>query len=183
MSQLIIPALALGGVYLLYDGMTKKKKHSSHSSSSSSRSGSSGSRSSHSRSKKSRKNKSSSSSSSSSSPSSYSKKIRLHTNKTAKYTNKTAKHTNKTAKHRTSKKELVVYYTYGSVKGKKWVYKNLPGGWKLKHKKNINHTKYTKHVVFMGPKQNRDKMEKYLEEAFKYLKQMNIIKYYKISRA
>ena len=176
MSQLIIPALALGGVYLLYEGMTKKKKHSSHSSSSSSSSGSSSSRS-HSRSKKSRKNKTNkSSSSSSSSLASYSKKIRVNTNKTAK-------HTNKTAKHRTSKKELVVYYTYGSVKGKKWVYKNLPGGWKLKQKKNINHTKYTKHVVFMGPKQNRDKMEKYLEEAFKYLKQMNIIKYYKISRA
>jgi len=32
MSGLILPALAIGGVYILYDGLTKKK-HKTHSSS------------------------------------------------------------------------------------------------------------------------------------------------------
>ena len=159
MSQLIIPALALGGVYLLYEGMTKKRKHSSHSSSSSSSSSNS----------KSKRSKDSSSSSSSSPSSRFSKKIRVHKNKTVKKS--------------TSKREITVYYTYGSVKGKKWIYKHLPKGWKLKVKKNITHTKYTKHVVFAGPKDTREKMEKYLDDAFKYLKQMNIIRYYKITRS
>ena len=163
MSQLIIPALALGGVYVLYESMTKKRKHSSHSSSSSSSSSSSNSKSRRS------KDKSSSSSSSSSPSSRFSKKIRVHKNKTVK--------------KKSSQKEITVYYTYGSVKGKKWLYKHLPSGWKLKVKKNINHDKYTKHVVFSGPKKNRDKMEKYLEDAFKYLKQMNIVRYYKVSRS
>uniref|UniRef100_A0A6C0E1F4 Uncharacterized protein n=1 Tax=viral metagenome TaxID=1070528 RepID=A0A6C0E1F4_9ZZZZ len=93
---------------------------------------------------------------------------------------------NQTRKRNQQKKEesvrkLYVYYTYGSVKGKKWTYKGLPSDWSLKKKADVNKdSKYTKLNVFSGPKKNRDAMKKYLEDAFDYLKKKNIVKYYKI---
>lgn len=160
MSGLILPALAIGGVYILYDGLTKKK-HKSHSSS----------------------YRSSSSYSSSS-------RTRRHRRKTPKSSASSmeglrVKH-NQTRKRNQEKKEesvrkLYVYYMYGSVKGKKWAYKGLPSDWSLKKKADVNKdSKYTKLNVFSGPKKNRDAMKKYLEDAFDYLKKKNIVKYYKI---
>jgi hypothetical protein len=161
MSALIVPALAVGGVYLIYSGLTKKK-HSNHSSSSSS------SRS------RSRSNKSSKKHRSVNKHKQVSSVRELH-----------VKH-NQTRKKNKEKKDnslrkMNVFYTYGSVKGKKWSYSGLPSGWSLKKKKDIIKSKYTKEAVFTGPRKTRDDMKKYLNRAFEYLKQKNIIKYYKVT--
>jgi len=162
MSQLIIPAIALGGVYLIYEGLTKKKKSKHHSSSSSSSSGSSSSSSSGSSSSSSRKHKSPSSSS-------------LH--KRIKVKNVTKK------KREKPSKPLYIFYTTGGVKNKSWRYTSLPSGWVVKRKGDTNSytTKYTKVVVFNGPKKNREEMKKYANKVFEYLKKKNIIKNFKIS--
>ena len=83
-------------------------------------------------------------------------------------------------KREESVRKFYVFYTYGSVKGKKWTYKGLPSDWALKKKDIAKNSKYTKVNVFSGPKKNRDAMKKYLEDAFEYLKKKNIVKYYKI---
>jgi hypothetical protein len=161
MSAIIIPALAIGGVYLLYDSMTKKEKAIYRSDTSSSRSRSRTRTKPRSSTRKHNKSLSLSSSF---------KDINIRKNKTIK---------NKDEKTRT----IYVYYTYGSNKNKKWHYKSLPGGWGLKHKTNItkNNIKYTKLNIFTGPKKNRDALRQYLEKAFEYLKKKNIVKYYKIT--
>jgi hypothetical protein len=167
MSAIIIPALALGGAYLLYKGITKKNKHKHHSASSSTSSSSSSSSSSSNKKEKSKKSKSI-----------FSAMLNLRKNKTKK---------DKKDKEEKDKKEkaktLYVYYTYGSNKNKKWHYKNLPGGWNLKNKSDIssNKVKYTKLNAFTGPKDNKEAIRRYLEKAFEYLKKQNIIKYYKIT--
>jgi hypothetical protein len=165
MSAIIIPALALGGVYLLYDGMTKKEKAKYRADTSSSKYSSSKYRTIKNKHRSSRKHRKKELTESSSF-----KDINIRKNKTKK---------NNEEKTRT----IYVYYTYGANKGKKWHYKSLPGGWGLKHKIDINNNniKYTKLNIFTGPKKNRDAIRKYLEEAFEYLKKKNIVKYYKIS--
>jgi hypothetical protein len=180
MSAFIIPALALGGAYLLYNGITKKNKHKHHDSSSSNSSSTSST-------KKHRSATISSSSSSSSSSSNkkekskksiFSSLLKLNKNKTKKEKQE------KDKKEKQEKsKTLYVYYTYGSNKNKKWHYKNLPGGWNLKNKSDINSSKikYTKLNSFSGPKRNKDAIRRYLEKAFEYLKKQNIVKYYKIT--
>ena len=159
MSQLIIPALALGGVYLLYEGLTKKKKSKHHSHSSSSSSGSSSSSSSD----------SDSSSSSSSRSRSHSKRINV-------------RNTTKKRKEET-KKQLFAFYTIGNVRNKKWTYKSLPSGWSVQKKGDANKytSSYTKMVVFNGPTKNRDDMKKYANKVFEYLKKKGIIRNFKIS--
>jgi len=169
MSAVIIPALALGGVYFLYRGMTKKNKdkHNHHSSYSSSSSSSSSTR----------KHRSSSSNKKDKSKKSiFSSLLKLGKNKTKK-----EKEDRKEKKEKS--KTLYVYYTYGSNKNKKWHYKNLPGGWNLKNKSDIttSKTKYTKLNTFTGPKKNKEAIRRYLEKAFEYLKNKNIVKYYKIT--
>jgi hypothetical protein len=174
MSAIIIPALAVGGVYLLYDSMTKKEKKIYRSDTSSSRSRNkfrtlSSSSSSNSKSHT-RKHKNNKKNKKPSSHSSSFKDINIRKNITKK---------NKEEKMRT----IYVYYTYGSNKNKKWHYKSLPGGWGLKHKTDITKSsiKYSKLNTFTGPKKNRDALRKYLEKAFEYLKKKNIVKYYKIT--
>ena len=168
MSSLIIPALAIGGVYILYESMTKKNKNKSSSDTGSSRTrsrtSSSNSKSTTRKQKKHKNHKKPYSQSSSF------KDINIRKNVTKK---------NKEEKMRT----IYVYYTYGSNKNKKWHYKSLPGGWGLKHKTDITKSsiKYSKLNTFTGPKKNRDAIRKYLEKAFEYLKKKNIVKYYKIT--
>jgi hypothetical protein len=181
MSALIVPALAIGGVYLLYSSVSRKNKHKNKHVSSSLSSLS--------------KSKSSSSSSSSSSKTKKhsspdyvkTKKHRKHkkTETTSALSDtsyvKTKKHRSRRHKHETIR-ELAVYYTYGSVKGKTWTYNNLPSGWSLKKKNDTkSSSRYTKMVVFSGPKSNRDEVNKYLNKAFEYLKKKHIVKHYKIT--
>jgi hypothetical protein len=175
MSGLILPALAIGGVYILYSGLTKKNK-SKHDSSSSSPSSSSYS-------------SSSSSSSSSSTPSS-SLSSRVKTKKHRKQHKSVSSNKgihvkkNHSRKYKSEKsiREVTAYYTYGGLKGKTWTYNNLPSGWSLKKKDDTkSSSKYTKMVVFSGPKDQRDAMKKYLNHAFEYLKKKHIVKHFKIT--
>ena len=158
MNALIVPALAVGGVYLLYSGLTKKKSSNSSSSSSSS-------------SKK------------TSSKPRHRKQVSSH--KVSSVRELHVKH-NQTRKKNKEKKDnslrkMNVFYTYGSVKGKKWSYTGLPSGWSLKKKIDVSKSKYTKGAMFTGPRKTREEMKKYLNRAFEYLKQKNIIKYYKVT--
>lgn len=162
MNALIMPALIAGGVYLTYKSLTKKKRSSSNSNKSSKRS-------------------SSRSSSSSRSQPKYNKPI----NKISSVRELHVKH-NQTRKKNKEKKDnssrqMNVFYTYGSVKGKKWSYSGLPPGWSLKKKLDTTNSKYTKEAMFTGPRKTRDDMRKYLNRAFEYLKHKNIIKYYKVT--
>lgn len=153
MSALIVPALAIGGVYLIYEGLTRKKRSSSSSSSS-------------------RKHTSSSNSSSSSS------KSRHKISASSKKRNETRKK----RKKENTPRQVNVLYSYGSVKGKKWNYTGLPSGWRLKTKKTVNDSKYSREAIFQGPRKTQDEMTKYLKRSFEYLKQKNIVKYYEIDQ-
>ena len=157
MSQLILPAIALGGVYLIYEGLTKKKKSKHHSDSSSSSSDSD-------------------SSSSSSSSSSFGSK-RINVRNTTK-----RRKSRKTRKEEVTK-PLYTFYTIGNVKNKKWTYTDLPSGWSVKKKGDASKytSRYTQMVVFNGPIKNRDEMKKYAIKVFEYLKRKDIIKNFKIS--
>ena len=175
MSAFIIPALALGGAYLLFNGITKKNKHKHRDSSSSNSSSNSST-------KKHRSSSSSSSSSNSTSNKKEKSKKSIFSSLLKLGKNKTKKDKEKEEKKENSK-TLYVYYTYGSNKNKKWHYKNLPGGWNIKNKSDITSSKikYTKLNAFSGPKRNKDAIRRYLEKAFEYLKKQNIVKYYKIT--
>lgn len=165
MSGFIVPAIAIGGVYLLYEGFTKKKSKN-HSSSSTSSSTSKNRSSSSSHTKKHKKHKKASSVSSI-------EGLKVKHNQTRKLNR---------IKKEQSIREISVFYTYGSVKGKKWSYNNLPSGWSLKKKIDAKSgSKYTKVAVFSGPRKNRDSIKKYLNNAFEYLKKKNIVKHYKIT--
>jgi hypothetical protein len=203
MSAIIVPALALGGVYLLYDGMSKKekKKYREDTSSKSFQT-------------RSYRNSKLNSSSSLSSKSSLNTKSRHKSRSRSKHrkkhrsvrktkkqkdtdtdtvNNKSRKYSsfkdinlrkNKTKKSNKDKSRTIyVYYTYGSNKSKRWNYKSLPGGWVLKNKKDItnNSIKYTKLNTFKGPKKNKEPILQYLERAFGYLQKKHIVKYYKIT--
>ena len=180
MSAIIIPALAIGGVYILYDSMTKKDKDKYRSDTSSSKykynSYFTRKHKKHHKTSKTKSNNKSYSrpSSSSSSSSSSFKDINIRKNIIKK---------NITKKNKENTRIIYAYFTYGSNKNKKWRYKSLPEGWLLKQKTDImkNDIKYTKLNTFSGPKKNRDALRKYLEKAFEYLKKKNIVKYYKIT--
>jgi hypothetical protein len=177
MSAIIIPALAIGGVYLLYSAVSRKNKHKNKHVSSSLSSLSKYKTSSSSSSSKTKKR-------SSSSDNSNTKKHKKTETTTAlsdtSYV-KTRKQHSRKHKHE-SIRELAVYYTYGSVKGKTWTYNNLPSGWSLKKKNDTkSSSRYTKMVVFSGPKSNRDDVKKYLNKAFEFLKKKHIVKHYKIT--
>jgi hypothetical protein len=164
MSAIIIPAIALGGAFLIYQGLTKKKKHKHHSDSSSSSNN------------KSRKHRYSSSGSDSSSSSSSSSSSDSKTKSYGRYVkNKTKKNVNK--------KEITVFYTVGSVKGKKWSYSNMPSGWSVNKKGDANKytSKYTQMVQFNGSNKNKNDMKKYLIKVFEYLKKRHIVKRFKIA--
>ena len=158
MNALIMPAIIAGGVYLTYKGLTKKKRSNSNSNKSSKRS---------------------------SSKSLQKSRHRNQVNKISSVRELNVKH-NQTRKKNKEKKDnsirqMNVFYTYGSVKGKKWTYNGLPSGWSLKKKLDTTKSKYTKEAMFSGPRKTRDEMRKYLTRAFDYLKQKNIIKYYKVT--
>lgn len=171
MSAIIIPALAIGGVYLIYEGMTKKKHKKSKRRSSSSSSSSPSPSSSSSSSSRSR-SRSDSSASSRSSPLKLSKTKRRKTKR------------NQTKKRKVEKKRpIYVYYTLGKVRGKKWSYNNLPSNWSFVRKADVNKStiNYTKVAVFSGPNQNRESVKKYLANAFDFLRKNQVVKKYKIT--
>ena len=201
MSAIIVPALALGGVYLLYDGMSKKEKKKYREDTSSKSFKTRSYRNSKLDSSSSISSKSNSKSNSKSSLNTKSRHRSRHRKK-HRSENKTKKHKdkdksrkyssfkdinlrkNKTKKSNKDKsKTIYVYYTYGSNKSKRWNYKSLPGGWVLKNKKDItnNSIKYTKLNTFKGPKKNKEPLLQYLERAFGYLQKKHIVKYYKIT--
>jgi len=157
MSGIILPALAIGGVYLIYDHFTKKNKKDGSTSKSKSINNS-------------KTRSKSKSNSSSNSKSASMKEIKVRRNKTKK-------------RKEEKKRPLYVYYTYGSVKGKKWSYNSLPSGWSVNKKGDVskNSSKYTKMVTFSGTDKGRDAMKKYLSNAFEYLRKKNIVKNYKIT--
>jgi hypothetical protein len=78
---------------------------------------------------------------------------------------------------------LYVFYTIGGVKNKTWKYSSLPSGWSVKKKGDAGNysSKFTKLIVFNGPKKNRDEMKKYTNKVFEYLKKKNLIKNFKVS--
>ena len=151
MSALIIPALAIGGVYLIYEGLTKKNRSSNSSSSSSSRK--------HKISSSTKKNRKIPS-------------ILIKDNETRK---------NKPKKEN-SPRQVNVLYSYGSVKDKKWNYTGLPSGWRLKKKRSVNDSKYSREAIFKGPRKTIDEMKQYLKRSFEYLKQKHIVKYYEVDQ-
>ena len=172
MSALIVPAIVgVGGVFLLYKALTKKKKSKHHSSSSSS---------SYNKTKKHRSSNSSSSSSSSDSDSSSSKTRSRSYGRYVK--NKTKKTDKKDKDKNKEKKELTVFYTIGRVKGKKWSYNNMPSDWKVKTKGDAKYnSKYTQMVQFQGPNKNRKDMKRYIIKVFEYLKKKDIVKKFKMT--
>ena len=159
MSGLLMPILAIGGIVVLGDYLTKKNKKDDITSSSSSKS-TKRSSSSKQKTKKRRKTKSQ----------------EPKTESIVKV-NKSKKKSSDS-----SKRKLYVFYKIGSKKSKKWRYHKLPKGWALKKKNKIVNSNYSKEVVFEGPKSERDAMNKYLEKAFGYLKKNDYIKNYKISK-
>lgn len=190
MSGIIIPALAIGGVYLIYEGMTKKKhkkskRSSSSSSNSRSNSSSSSSPSSSSSSRSRSRSKSDSSYTPASSRSASRKVLKTKRRKTKRRKTK-SKQTKKrkVEKRKVEKKRPVyVYYTLGKVRGKKWSYNNLPSNWSLVRKADVNKSTidYTKMAVFSGPNQNRESMKKYLVKAFDFLRKNQVVKKFKIT--
>jgi len=185
MSAVILPVLALGGVFLIFKCLTKKKhkRHSDsssssgktkkHRSSSSSSDSSSDDSSSSSNSSSDSSSDDSSSSSNSSSNSSSSSKTKSSYGRHVK--NKTRKNTNKT--------ELLVFYTIGRVKGKRWSYNSMPSGWKVNKKGDANKytSKYTQMVQFSGSNKNKGEMKRYIIKVFEYLKKKDIVKRFKIT--
>ena len=172
MSAIVLPAIALGGVYLIYEGLTKKKhKHRGHSSSDSRTDSSSRSH------KKTRKHHSADSSSSSSSKSR--SKSRSRSRSKSSYGSHVK---NKTQKN-THKKILTVFYTIGKIKGKRWTYNDMPSGWKVTKKGDADKytSKYTQMVQFSGSSKHKSEMKKYLTKVFDYLKKRDIVKRFKIS--
>lgn len=159
MSGLLMPVLAIGGIVVLGNYLTKKNK---------------------------KDDEDSSSSSSSSSSSTKSRKHKKHkSSKTKKEEPKTASilKVNKTKKKEdTSIRKVYVFYKVGAKRGNKWRYHKLPKGWVVKNKKNITSDDYSKQVQFQGPKSERDAMIKYLEKAFEFLKTNDYVKKYKISK-
>ena len=159
MSGLLMPILAIGGIVVLGDYLTKKNKKDDITSSSS---------------------KSTKRSSSSQGKTKKRRKTKSKEPKTESIlkVNKSKKKTSDSS----SKRKLYVFYKIGSKKSKKWRYHKLPKGWALKKKNKIVNSNYSKEVVFEGPKSERDAMNKYLEKAFGYLKKNDYIKNYKISK-
>lgn len=171
MSGLLMPILAIGGIVILGDYLTKKKKkHDSDSSSRSSYSSSSSSDKSSRKSIKRKKHKSRKTKS----------KDEIKTDSILKV-EKSKPKTKKASKDH-SKRKLYVFYKIGEKKGKKWRYHKLPKGWHMKKKSNIVHENYSKEVVFEGPKSEREQMNKYLEKVFGYLKKNKYVKNYKVSK-
>ena len=174
-TGLIMPILAIGGIVILGNYLTKKTKKHKHryDDSSSSRSVSSSTK------QKRRKSKT--------------KKNELNTDSILKVKKSKKKNINtpsivkvKKSKSKkltsTSKRKVSVFYKLGSKRGQNWRYHKLPKGWVLKKKKDINIDNYSKEVDFEGPKSERDSMIKYLEKVFSYLKKNNIINKYKIQK-
>ena len=169
MSGLLMPILAIGGIVILGEYLTKKKKkHDSDSSRSSSSSSSYDSSSKKSIKRKKHKSKKTKT------------KDEFKTDSILKLGQSKTK-TKKVSKDKSNRK-LYVFYKLGEKRGKKWRYHKLPKGWHMKKKTNIVHENYSKEVVFEGPKSDRDKMNKYLEKVFSYLKKNKLVKNYKISK-
>ncbi len=170
MNGILMPIIAIGGIVVLGDYLTKKKKkHDSDSSSRSSYSSSSSSDKSSRKSIKRKKHKSRKT-----------KKEEIKTDSILKV-EKSKPKTKKASKDH-SKRKLYVFYKIGDKKGKKWRYHKLPKGWHMKKKTNIVHENYSKEVVFEGPKSEREKMNKYLDKVFGYLKKNKYVKNYKVSK-
>jgi len=170
MSGLIMPILAIGGIVILGNYLTKKTKKHRQDDSSSSRSVSSNTR-------KAKRTKS--------------KKKELNTASILKVKKSKRKNLDtpsvlKVKKSKkmtsTSKRRVSVFYKLGSKRGQNWRYHKLPAGWALRRKKDVVSSDYSKEVIFEGPKSERDSMIKYLEKVFSYLKKDNIVNNYKIQK-
>ena len=178
MSGLIMPILAIGGIVILGNYLTKKtKKHKHrHDDSSSSRSLSSMTHK-----PKRRRSKKNEPNTASILKVKKSKKKDVSTGALSLLRVKKSKSKSKKTES-TSKRKVSVFYKIGSKRGQTWRYHKLPKGWVLKQKKDINIDNYSKEVDFEGPKSERDSMIKYLEKVFSYLKKESIVNKYKIQK-
>ena len=155
-----VPALALGGIYMVSKLGTKKRhKHRD-------------------RDRRHRRHRSAKSSSSSTSS-----RASRRTYKTARVV-KRSLGTLKTAEERKESK-LYVFFTYAGSKSKSWDYKHLPSGWKLSasgstDKKSSKPLKYKREEVFKGPLKYREDMKVYLDKVFRKLLSSGNIERYKI---
>jgi len=155
---IIVPAIALGGIYMVSKLGKKTRKH---------------------RDREHRHRHHRRSSSSSSKESKGSRK----TYKTARVV-KRSLGTLKTAEERKESK-LYVFFTYAGSKSKSWDYKHLPSGWKMSASgstgKNTNRPlKYKREEVFKGPLKHREEMKVYLDKVFRKLLSNGNIERYKI---
>ena len=178
MSGLIMPVLAIGGIVILGNYLTKKTKKHKHR-----HDDSSSSLSSITTKQKRRKSKTKKTEPNTASilKVKKSKKKDLSTGSLSIVKVKKSKSKSKKTDS-TSKRKVSVFYKIGSKRGQNWRYHKLPKGWVLKQKKDINIDNYSKEVDFEGPKSERDSMIKYLEKVFSYLKKENIVNKYKIQK-
>jgi hypothetical protein len=180
MSGLIMPILAIGGIVILGNYLTKKtKKHKKHAHDDSSSRSSTGSISSITNKPKRKRSRSKTKKNEPNTTSilkvKKSKKKNVDTPSVLK-----VKKSKK--KKGTSNRKVGAFYKLGSKRGQNWRYHKLPTGWVLKRKKDIVNATYSKEVEFEGPKSERDNMIKYLEKVFSYLKKEHIVKNYKIQK-
>ena len=177
MSGLIMPVLAIGGIVILGNYLTKKTKKHKHRQDDSS----SSSVSSMTHNPKRRKSKKKELNTASILKVKKSKKKDLSTGSLSLLRVKKSKSKSKKTEI-TSKRKVSVFYKIGSKRGQNWRYHKLPKGWVLKQKKDVNIANYSKEVDFEGPKSERDNMIKYLEKVFSYLKKKDIVNNYKIQK-
>lgn len=155
---IIVPAIALGGIYMVSKLGKKTRRHRDH----------------HRRHHRHRRSPSSASSASKASRKTY---------RTARVVKRDLGSL-KTAEERKESK-LYVFFTYAGSKSKSWDYKHLPSGWKMTasgstDKKSSKPLKYKREEVFKGPLKYREDMKVYLDKVFRKLLSSGNIERYKI---
>ena len=161
MSALLLPLVAVGGIYLAVDAFTRKNKKSS--TSLTTPLGKTDTQ-------KNPLHRKKSNFSLSLFPKKSEDLFSLHDKKV-----KTRKHVEKKTR------KLFVFYSFRE-KNKDWDYKSLPSTWILKRRvHNVNRTTNFNNVdLFQGDKKYQEEMRHYLEKAFSQLKANGIVKEYKI---
>lgn len=155
---IIVPAIALGGIYMVSKLGKKTRRHRDH----------------HRRHHRHHRSPSSASTASKASRKTY---------RTARVV-KRSLGSLKTAEERKESK-LYVFFTYAGSKSKSWDYKHLPSGWKMTasgstDKKASKPLKYKREEVFKGPLKYREDMKVYLDKVFRKLLSSGNIERYKI---
>ena len=160
MSSILLPLIAVGGIYLAVNTFTRKNK----------------------------KHPSSSTRTTTTSTDSYDTEKTSSTD-TYHYKRKPEKSRNlfslregnRKTRKQTDSKKLFVFYSFGE-KNKDWEYKNIPDGWKMKRRiLSVNSTSYYNNVdVFKGESKYIQQMRDYLEKIFSQLKENRIVKEYKV---